>query len=418
MTSATTDKLPERALRWLVVGVGASGLGTGLGVVAFPLLALRMTTNPLLISGIAVAGGLPWLLVALPAGALVDHAERKRLVLFVELLRALVVAAVALGAATGQLPFAALYVAAFLVGTGETIVSAVSRVSVPLVVERAGRARANGVVAAAQGAGQQLAGPAIGGALFAVARSLPFLSDAACYVASGFLQRAGTPLVEATGLGSGRDAVSGVGIWSDVASGMRWFVQSASLRTLAAVVGSLAFCQSMVLSVLVLYATDVLHLGATGYGLLVAVPAVADIATNLLAHRVYDRLGGSRTLLLSGVTAGGAYILLGATSALVVAGAALVLETIATAAGNVANVTMRQELIPRERFGLVNNAMRMCIMGLVPLGAVVAGLLTKGLGTRPTFLVAGALQLLVLVVSRRALESVLEQGSPHAPPVA
>jgi len=432
VTSTTAELRTGRGLRWIIAGVGASGMGTGLGVVAFPLLALRLTANPLAISGIAVAAGLPWLVVALPAGALVDRVDRKRLVLFVELARAVVVAFVALGATTSHLPIVAIYVAAFLVGAGETLVSGVSRLSVPLVVEPEDRAKANGALAAAQGVGGELAGPAVGGVLFSVARSVPFLGDAACYVVSGFFQRAGTPANElrsrrpapggvapggaaptrrggAAGSGEGRE------IWADVTSGMRWLLGNRALRILAVVVGSLAFCQSMVLAVLVLYATHDLHLGATGYGLLVAVPAAADVLTNLQAHRAYTRIGGSTTLVVSGVVAGGAYLLLGATSILAVAGLALVLETVATATGNVANVTMRQELIPLERFGLVNNAMRMCIMGLVPVGALAAGLLARAVGTRPTFLVAGALQLLALAVSAAGVRAALGGRAPGGP---
>ncbi len=431
MTSTTAEIRAGKALRWIVAGVGASGLGTGLGVVAFPLLALRLTANPLLISGVAVAEGLPWLLVALPAGALVDRRDRKRLVLFVELARAVVVALVALGATTSRLPIVAVYAAAFLVGAGETVASGVSRASVPLVVEPEDRAKANGAVAAAQGVGGQLAGPAVGGVLFSLARAVPFLGDAACYVVSGFVQRVGTPASEpraarvdpsradplaGTARPDAADAVTGVaGIWTDVTSGMRWLLGNRPLRVLAAVVGSLAFCQAMVLAVLVLYATHDLHLGATGYGLLVAVPAVADVLTNLQAHRAYARFGGSRILVVAGVVAGGAYVLLGATSVLAVAGLALLLETVATATGNVANVTMRQELIPRERFGLVNNAMRMCIMGLVPVGALSAGLLARAIGTRPTFLVAGLLQLLSLAVSAAGVRSALGGEAPGRP---
>src|SRR3954452_11193368 len=56
-----------------------SALGDGVALVAFPLLAAGLTRRPLLIAGVAMAQRLPWLLLSLPAGALADRVDRRRL---------------------------------------------------------------------------------------------------------------------------------------------------------------------------------------------------------------------------------------------------------------------------------------------------------------------------------------------------
>ena len=71
-----------------------------MAVVAFSLLALKLTSHAVLIAGVAIASRLPWLFVALPAGALVDKVDRRRLVVSVDLVRAAVLGVVALGALT------------------------------------------------------------------------------------------------------------------------------------------------------------------------------------------------------------------------------------------------------------------------------------------------------------------------------
>ena len=55
-----------------------SALGDGMYLAALPLLAAQLTRDPLAVSAVTFAGWLPWLLFALPAGALVDRLDRRR----------------------------------------------------------------------------------------------------------------------------------------------------------------------------------------------------------------------------------------------------------------------------------------------------------------------------------------------------
>jgi len=375
----------------LVAATAISSLGDGLALVAFPLFAVQLTTHPVLIAGIAIAASLPWLLVSLPAGAIVDRVERRRLVLVVELCRAVLIALVALGAATSRLSIADLYIAVFLVATGETLVSAAARAIVPVIAKEDRIVAVNGQVMAAETVGVQFAGPAIGGVVFSVASALPFLGDALSYVASGFLLRSAIPPNAA-------EPRSSTGIVADVRSGLRWFAASPPLRILAVVVTSFAFCQAMVLAVLVLYATRILGLGGTGYGLFLGIAAVGDLAASLFANRVYAFLGPFFTVLAAGTAAGIGYVILSSTSDRYVAVAALALEAAGTSLGNVATLSLRHRIIPTARFGLVNNAFRMSVVGVVTIGSVVGGTLTAALGTRSTFVIAGVFQLAVLTV--------------------
>jgi MFS family permease len=379
-----------RRARHLVAASAVSSLGDGLVLVALPLLAVELTRRPLLVSGIAVAASLPWLLLALPAGALVDRVDRRRLVVVVELARAVVVGLLALGALRGSLSVADLWGGAFLVGAGETVVTTVARATVPLV---AGDdvVRVNGLLGAAETVGTQLAGPALGGVVFSAAASLPFAGDALSYLASAALLGRAIPKQASRRAPARR-------VTADVRAGLRWFASDAALRVLAVVVASFAFCQAMVLAVLVLYARHQLHLESVGYGIFLAVAACGDVAASLLAERVQRRLGDVTTIVGAGAVAGIAYLLLGATSVVYVAGAALAAEAAGSSLGNVATWSVRHRLIPAERFGLVSNAFRMCALGTVPLGALLGGVLTSALGTKPTFVVAGTVQLAVLAV--------------------
>src|SRR5579864_8031666 len=89
-----------RAL-WLARWI--SSIGDGLVLVAFPLLATTVTRDPILISGVAFAATVPWLVFALPAGAIADRVSRRSVIVGVETARAGAVLALATAIATHHL---------------------------------------------------------------------------------------------------------------------------------------------------------------------------------------------------------------------------------------------------------------------------------------------------------------------------
>src|SRR5580704_5734002 len=201
-----------------------------MAVVAFSLLALKLTSHAVLIAGVAIASRLPWLFVALPAGAIVDKVDRRRLVVTVDLLRAAVLGVVAIGALTHRLDLAEVYAAAFLIGAGETVVAAASRASIPLIVRAENVPSANGNLLGAQTFGLRFAGPALGGFVFSVAAAIPFFGDSISYLFSAALLRRAIPATT--------DPVraSAVHVTADIRAGLRYFLGTPVLRIVAGVV--------------------------------------------------------------------------------------------------------------------------------------------------------------------------------------
>src|SRR5262249_39355277 len=141
---------------WRLFGANAvSALGDGLVLVPFPLLALSLTTKPVLIAGVAIAGRLPALLCSVPAGALVDRGDRRRLVLLVSLIRTAVRGARALAVLAGAESLPALYATVFVLGTGDMIFSVATQAALPALVRGRELPRANGYLATAEVSGEQ-----------------------------------------------------------------------------------------------------------------------------------------------------------------------------------------------------------------------------------------------------------------------
>lgn len=396
-----------RAFWRLWAATGISSLGDGLVMVAFPLLAVTLTSDPLLIAGVAIAGRLPALLCSVPAGALADRVDRRRLVVITNIVRTGVLAAFAVLVLAGADSLVLLYATVFVLGAGEMTFDAATQACLPAMVDGASLQRANGHVASAEVSGEQFVGPAMGGLAYAAAGALPFVADAASFAASAALLRSALPDQPVTRRRSS---------WGqDIAAGLRWFAGHDLLRLLAVVVGSLAFCQAMVMSELVLYGTRDMHLGRVGYGIFFAVSASGNVLGAAFAGRIHARLGTSRCVIAAAVVSGGAYLILAITTAVVSATAALFLEGVAVAVGNVTTLSLRQRVIPNDLLGRVGSAFRMFLYGMIPLGALAGGLIASQADVRRAFVVAGLTQLAVFALAAPVLVRRIRTAEAPAP---
>src|SRR4051812_42284676 len=134
--------------------------------VGFPLLAASLTHDPRLIAGVVAAQRLPWLFFSLPAGAIADRCDRRRLFAFVESARMAVLLLLGLAIATHATSLTIVYAAAFMLGTFETLFSGAAQATLPELVPGDELTRANGYIWSGQMAGEMFIGPAIGGVLF------------------------------------------------------------------------------------------------------------------------------------------------------------------------------------------------------------------------------------------------------------
>jgi Transmembrane secretion effector len=167
----------------LQVGQLLSETGTQSSSVAYPLLVLAVTGSAAKAGIVAFARTLPLALLALPAGVVADRWDRKRLMIAADGVRVLAVGCLAAAILLDAIAFWAIPLVAFVEGSGAVVFSAAQAGAMRAVVP----ARQLPAAAAAQTgrwAAVRLAGPPLGGALFGLARALPFLVDAASYAFS------------------------------------------------------------------------------------------------------------------------------------------------------------------------------------------------------------------------------------------
>ena len=177
-----------------------SSTGDGAFVAALPLLAVTITRDPRLVSVVTAATYLPWMVLSLPAGALVDRYDRSTLMWRSQAVQAAVVAAVAILIVFRIGDIAVLAVAGLLLGCAEVVFSNAAQSVLPALVPPELLPKANGSQQVSLTVGESFLGPPAGSLLFAAAAALPFGLDAASFAGSAALlarlPRTGLPRTE------------------------------------------------------------------------------------------------------------------------------------------------------------------------------------------------------------------------------
>jgi MFS family permease len=167
----------------LQTGQLLSGIGTQSGLIAYPLLVLSLTGSAAKAGVVAFARALSSTLLALPAGVVADRWNRRRLMIAADAVRVLAVGSLAAAIVLDRLDFWMVPVIAFVEGSGAAVFLAAEAGALRAVVPVRQLPEAAGARSGRQAA-VWLAGPPLGGALFGIARALPFLVDAISYACS------------------------------------------------------------------------------------------------------------------------------------------------------------------------------------------------------------------------------------------
>jgi MFS family permease len=370
---------------------------------AVPLLTVVVDPHPVAVSAVAACDSLPWLLMALPAGAFADRFERGPLMALSNVLRAVAILVAAFLILDGDMRLWILIVVVLVNSCGRAVYYSSYQAMVPTLVETDALERANGLLTGTESGAEHLAGPVIGTSLFAAGASLPFFADAVTMMLSSI------PLVRLRAKARERPQ-STTSMWE----GMRLLFGDRRLRVLVLIVGSLAGLQGMETGVLVLLATKLWGVRAGAYGVFLAAGAVGNLLGSVVTERFVGRFGSAPTLIGTAVVSGVAYLVMAAAHGWQLAAPTYFVLGTAVGLGSVVAVSLRQRLTPSDLMGRVGGAWRGVVWGTVPAGALLAGFLAALGGLRLPIFLAGALQIAVAIVLARPLLRSIREGSQPA----
>lgn len=369
MTRILEALAPSRlgmSFRWLLASSWSTNLGDGIALAAGPLLIASQTRDPVPIALAALLQRLPWPLFGLHAGVIADRLDRRKLVMVVDFLRAAVLVVLAAAIVTDVVDVTIVLVAMFLLGTAEVFADTTTSTLLPMIVEHENLGVANARIMVGFFTGNQLAGPALGAALFTLGMVVPFATQAV-------LLALGAVLVGRMRHRPQRVDRSTSGAWHEITEGIRWLWRHRAMRTLTITIVSFNVTFGAAWSVLVLYALERLGLGEIGFGLLTSVLAVGGVFGSAIYGRLSARLSLADIMRIGLLIETATHLILALTTTPAVAMAVFFVFGIHASAWATTSTTIRQRAVPLEFQGRVSSVYGIGVQGGMVVGAAIGG---------------------------------------------
>lgn len=390
----------------------ASSLGDGIARTAIPLLAVQVTLDPLLISGIAALAMLPWLFFAIPAGILIDRIDRRTALAMANTVRTLLAVLLFVVTASGGLTIWWLYLIIFTYGIFETVYDGAIRAVVPSILPKSELPRGNSLIEAGEQVIQNfVSGPATS-LLFAVSALIPLGANAGVYALAVVLA------VLLPKVASGRQYAAAhaaahkgeTGVWTSVAwyrqftDGLHFIMANRMLKTLWFLSTFSGMCLSIATASFVLYLVDRLALPEALFGVFMLTGAVGGIGASIITARLKTRWGTGLSVAVANVAASLAIVFIGAVPTLWAAAVGFVIVSGTITVWNILIMSLRQSIIPGRLLGRVHGTWRTLLWGSMPVGSIIGGLIGR-IDLILPFIIGGGLSALAGILWFRFLKS-------------
>jgi MFS family permease len=402
--------LANSAARRFFAAHAQSSLGTGLALLALPLLALDRFGSPLAVSAVLLPELLPAIVLGPLVGALVDRVGWRRCAAVAEVLRCIGFLVVVLA---GSLPL--MMVGALLAGVGSAAFSPAALTGLTRMAGVNQRAPTLALFGALDDAGTTV-GPALGGVLLALMAPTALLGINAVTYAISALIIFGLPSTGPVDEVTDRRQYPR-SLFADARAGMREVARRPEVRVLLWSSTGVVLCIGVTSVGEVVLAREVLQLGGTGLALMITAGGVGLVLGSLSARFTSAGPWRWRQVYLAGVFAMAIELI---ACGLLKSPTLVVLSLCLGGFGNGAALVHDRLLLassaPESLHGRLFSLQRMCIAGAFTASFIGAGALITALGVRSTLLVAGVgLGLVTLTAAPRLRKA---WPAPQAAPLA
>lgn len=353
----------------LVSGQGISGVGSQISQIAFPLLIFTLTHSATQTGLIAALRTLPYALITLPAGALVDRWDRKRLMILCDTGRAIALGSIPLALLLGDLTYIQLYLASLIEGTLSVFFILAESASYPRVVapEQLPTAAGQNEVLNSLSA---IIGQPLGPILYGLGNAVPFLADAISYTVSVF-----SLFFIKTRFQGERKSKQG-NLWQEVKEGVVWLWQKPLLRFIAILTfGITTPCYGYVLILLLL--AQNLHASNVTTGLIFSGGGIGSLLGALFASSLYRRFTFSTVLITAAWIWALFWLLYAFAPNPLVLGIVNAISFTIVPVYIVGEYSYRLATIPDHLQGRVNSVFRLIALSGQPIGIAITGFLLQ-----------------------------------------
>ena len=387
-------------------GQVVSTLGSAASWVIYPLLILAMTDSPAAAGIAAALGSVPYLIFSLPAGALIDRWDRKRVMILCDVGRAITVFTVPVALWFDVLTIWQLYAAAFVEGSLFVFFNIAEVAALPRVVPAAQLPQAAAQNEAAFGAAN-IVGPSFGTALYqSLGRAAPFVADAISFLVSSL-----SLLFIRTEFRLAKPSPAPLGqLRAEIFEGLRWLWRQPLIRYMAFLTGSINLVNASTMLIVIVLARQ---LGASDVeiGLVFSIGGIGGILGSLVGGQVQRRFSFGQVIVFLVWAEAVLFPLYALAPKYFLLGAIIALSSMIGPIYNVVQFSYRVALIPDALQGRVNSTFRLVAFGFMPLGAALSGFLLERIGPVPTIVI------FTLWYALLAILTTLNRHVREAPPI-
>ncbi len=373
----------HRDFRLLWGGETVSEVGGQVSQLAIPLLAVRtLHATTFQVGLLTAASTAAFLIVGLPAGVWVDRIRRRWVMITADLGRLFALGSIPVAYALHSLTMAQLIVVTLVSGILTVFFDVAYQSYLPSLVGREHLVEGNAKLAgSAQVAA--VAGPSIAGGLVqAIGSSYAIAVDSASFLVSALAVGAiRSPEPEPEIPEGGHPSLR-----HGMAEGLRFVFHNAVLRAIACTTATANLASGIATAVEVVFLVRTVHATPAVIGLLFTLAGVGGVLGAFAAGPLASRIGGARATIVGIATNAGALLvpLTQPGLGLLLFGIGMFLVSFGATVYNINQVSFRQRLCPDRLLGRMNATMRFVVWGVLPIGALIGGILGTVIGLRPT----------------------------------
>ena len=380
-----------------------SSVGSRVSMLALPLFVLALTHSPAQAGLIAAMRGLPYALLILPAGALIDRWNRKRVMILCDIGRAIALGSIPLALVLGRLTITQIYIVSLVEGTLFTFFSLAHIACLPHVVSKEQLPTAVAQESIIDSV-SELIGPSIGGVLYGIGRAVPFLTDAISYGVS-----VASLLCIKAKFQEERNPAP-LHLWTDIKGGLGWLWKQPLLRFLALLTGGM-IAPVIGYSLILIVIAQSQHASAFTIGVIFACGGVGSILGAFLVTPLQKRFSFGQIMIVSTWIWALTWLLFAIAPNPLILGVVTAVSFIIVPIFMSVQFGYRLAVIPDNLQGRVNSVFRLIAFGSEPLGLALTGILLQAFGPVTTVLILFAPQFFL------SIAATLNKGLRYAKPI-
>jgi len=378
------------------IGIIMSNFGNAISTFVFPLMILELTNNPFHLGAVGALSLIPYAVLGLPAGVLIDKLDRKLIMKITDLIRFLSYITIPVSFYLGVMSIAQIYIVSLISGFCLVFHSISEVSSTPSIVQKEQLPQANSLIYSTQNI-MEFIGPAIGGFLYSLI-GYPILIgfDALTFLIS-FITLTIIKSNFQEKIQKGKKL--SINIYSDMVEGLKYLLNHKKIRSMLIIIATTNVIVSPYYIYIILFAKETLQVNPENLGLIFGFSSIGALLGSLSSGKLGTKIPFGSLIFFIVIIDVTSRIVLPFSFNIYILILLMALTYATQAIINLTIITYRQSIVPSQLLGRVNSAFRTIVFSTRPLGLFLGGLLVEGYSGFTALFISGLLLITVIFIT-------------------